>query len=393
MAVEVFKSPHANSNYSFASRELLYLATVFSQSSHFNIIDSFTTHWWQNRPYWTAPPDPQNAQFVDHRYKGDPIADTEQRPGGSMQTLPVWEDTNDLDSENANCWFIIECQTEHPDLAALGYTGLPKWQAKIQIMGNASNFKDPSDPTGVKYPVNHLGNRDTFWRFCPWGGWDLADVTPDFTNHSGPASPQCSSENRRASVGHFGSGDDTRDYLIMDDGYLIRWSRRNEDAMEPMSLSLVLGDVLPVHSPGMPNHMVMPRAMKSSTSSNPLTSMYWPPLASTTYDFINSDYGIGVTFWDDLVSKVEDTYHMAPAGKYLLDERTSPSPYGTYPEVDLFPVTVVPYSTPWGPRFTFPGVRVGQGIGIHPVANKQWISTHVSDTCYYIRWDGTSDIY
>jgi hypothetical protein len=394
VTVEVYKSQVPGSNASFFENEMWGLGNFFSSSVNVNIIDSYTSHWWENYPWAGSGGDPP-ASYVPHRYKGDPFADTEQRPSGSQATIPVWNATYDMG--DVNDWIIIECQVVNPDLIALGYTSLPKWQCKLQWQSAGSGFADPSDPTGVKYPLNHNSGSQIFWRFSPWGGWDLATLLPDFNPLGGaPASPLCSSGNRKVNVGHFGSGNDTRDYVTLVDGQLVRWNRRNQTAYEPMALACVMGDVLPVNPAVMP----MPRAILSNGAVNFVLyaegtqkAICWGTFTSGTTYSPTVDH-IGVTFWNSALAKIEEFFTLAPTGRnFMVDYGLCfPSQYAPDLEMDMFPYTVIP-NTSIGARFSLPIIRVSYGVGFHPIGSKEWISTGDNTPCCYIRWDGSSDLF
>lgn len=379
MAVEVYKSQVPGSKYNAFEAEMWGLGGFFSSATHVEIIDSYSSHWDQNKG--GAP------SYTSKRWKGDPFADDDPSQPG----YKVWHSVADLG--DVNNWIVIECQTELPLLSTLGYTGLPKWQCKIQWMTNGSGFADVSDPTGVKYPLNHNSGQEMYWRFCPWGGWDKADSLPDFSPVGAPANP--SGQNRAVDVGHYGSGNDTRDYVILDDGQLLRWNRRNVGAYDPMSLALVMGDVIPSDKTYLP----MPRCQ----ATGGITQMDMDTYGSGTWLCYNGYWSYagdissveqpGMTWWDHLLARKQEGWKMLSAGRFVMEGgRGQPHPYAAGLELDLFPYIPIPYVTK-GAHFSFPGVRWGWGVGFHPVNSKQWISMASAGESIFVRWDGSSNLF
>jgi len=382
MSVEIFKSTVPGSSYNDFPAEWFEVASFFSGSTHIKIIDSYSSHWWNNYP--TMP-----QTYGPKRWKGDPIAESD----GSRGSLKVWASLDDLGG--ANDWIVIECQTVLPALTALGYS-LPKWQCKIQWTSTSPAFADVSDPTGVKYPLYHGYNRDSFFRFAPWGGWDLADSTPDFNPVVGATHK--STQNRIVDVGHFGSGNDTRNYIVLDNGQLIRWNRRNQGAYDPISLAVVMGDVIPVDR----DYMPMPRAFlpndQIAASVDYVGSNHW-----LCYDaFVSGGTGIykdtqgrfGMNYWDDHLDRIEEYFRMASIGVRMmaLNGASQPSQYGSDLELDLFPYVPTPLNI-LGAHFSLPGIRYGFGMGFHPINEKQWISMAAGAESLFVRWDGSSSLW
>ena len=390
MAVEIYKDS-ASAIYTNWLSIAWTLANAFSQSAHFDIIDSYTPHWWQNRP-WNGPlPGTPLASYIGHRYKGDPIADNEVRPSGSGRPYKVWHDTNDLTRDGG--WFVVECKTSIH--AGLGVT-LPKWQAKVQW--GYSYWDDVSDPTGLIYPLkpgaDYTGRsrRNMCWRFSPWGGWDKADVTPDF-RPAGRAYP-CSSQNHDQYLGHGGSGNDTRAYTVMGDGYFMRWHRRNINARDAMGLGGFIGDI----NPALPGTLPNPRCflgsggnifeLKTVGSHRVLCEESFNSGGS---NWETSDIIGGVCFPDHNEDLIEEGFRV-PTG-WLIMENGLCIPNGQSPnlELDTFPYIPMPLTTK-GMWFDVPPIRKGYGVGFTPVANKQWISTG-EGYCSYLKWDGSTPLF
>ena len=140
MTIQVYRSEkHADTEGSGWGRHfLLDTARALSQHPDWEIIDSYA------------------ASAVPDRVKGDPIVDN------------LWGGL-DEGSINSNSWFVAE--QKNPE------TGFPAMQVKFQGT-EGSGFDDPSG--------NDYGWEGSTYMFAarlaPFGGWDLADVNPDFAN-------------------------------------------------------------------------------------------------------------------------------------------------------------------------------------------------------------------
>lgn len=150
-------------------------ARALSLSPHWDIIDSFSSG---------ASPD---------RVKGDPFVDG------------LWGGL-DPSTINDNCWVVA--QQKSPE------TGFPAMQVKVQGTGGTA-FDDPS---GADY--GYEGTiRICCVRFAPRGGWDLADVSPDF------ASPDKVTQN----LNMYGNGGDAyRWWFTTGEDYILPVSWRGE---------------------------------------------------------------------------------------------------------------------------------------------------------------------
>ncbi len=354
MAVEVYRST-GHMIYGSFELALFELATFISASAHFNIIDSYSS--------------------ITGRYKGDPIADGSWISAGSVG--------------EANDWIIIQSVTTiHSGLS------LPAWEAKFQFT-NGPGLADVSDPTGVKYPKAHGRNRSNYVRFSPWGGWDLANSTPDFNPTVTPTpSPLPSSANHYFSLSHGGSGADVRWILICTDGQLAFISYKNQGAYEPMNIGLVMGDVLPVSSA----HMSNPRAMLVASGNATLGGLgpnYW--LSESTFTSGSADFstgwpsGIGAVFFDNNNVLIQQGYRLNSDWVAMgLYGETQPNLHSAS-SLDMFAYIPMP-TTKKGQWFSVPMLRKGYGVGYYPVDSGNWLSlSHVYGM--YIRWDGTKSLY
>lgn len=371
MTVEIYESGYAGQDYTNYEYEAFEMATYFSGSSHFTIIDSYTTHWWSNRPYLTDPPDPADASYIPHRYKGDPIADTESRPGGSGGPYNVWHDQNDL-SGDSNNWMVVQCETSL-------YPTLPKWQVKIQWC-NTVGFADVS---GVDY--GREGEiRQFCFRFAPYGGWDLADVTPDFnpTEYPGTIGYR-SSGNDLMYVGSGGTGDDVRWYFIVDDGQLLRFNRRNEQEFNVMKYGGCMGDIIPVDI----TKQVMPRAWHVGNNTDVAVGNndVLPEISQST----GFDNNGGLAFEDASRNWVEHGYHM-PDGQRMINYWSQPNKHSGSFQLDILPYFLLSNDL-GGPIGTLPLVGRAYGPGFQLFDNKQWLSTKAGYTVVF-KWDGSTDL-
>lgn len=169
MVARVYRDPNLTGAYGLYQTH--FFATVFSVDPGWQIIDSY------------------NDNAAPHRLKGDPIT-------GGIGGL--WGGISYLNTA-ANSWFVA--RQLNPE------GGFAPMEVKIQAAGNA-NYADPS---GIDY--NHEGVlRASCVRFAPFGGWDQADVNPDFAN---PATKVSRDMRSRWWSGNL------RTYMIVDDDYFV----------------------------------------------------------------------------------------------------------------------------------------------------------------------------
>lgn len=335
-----YYSDYYNNNYM-----MFTFAQAFSDSLHFEIIDS-----------WSS---------VKGRYKGDPVANS------------IWESGADIGE--ANDWFIIQCQTEHPQLAVLGYSSLPKWEMKWQWTTRSGDFLDVSDPTGVTYPKNHLVEHYSWARFAPKGGWDMEDTTPDFNPTVPPLGGWSSSNNHRV------TGSTGWHEMICADGCVIAYQR--DDYGKTTHVHFVAGDVLP---PSV-SHMPIPRAFYGQgTVSNGVGNDgflaedgSWSN-SGNNYETTDAADG-GFAFWDQDEVRREDCY-MTQRCRSLL--RKQGNQHAPDMEIETFPFLVIP-NTPYGARFALGHVRKGWGKGAMTYQNKTLMTGAVGWTAVF-PWDGSS---
>lgn len=328
------------------------VAKIFSQSpNHFKIIDSYSSVGGVGR------------------YKGDPIADG------------VWETASDV-GENQD-WFIVECQSELPALAAMGYSGLPKWQMKIQWVTRYLYLYDVSDPTGVKYPKNHGMQYYTCVRFGPYGGWDKADSLPDFNPISPPASGDVSTQNHRDHhwVGSWITG------ILADGCAIVINHAQGGRYVTPMILA---GDVIPPTK----DHMPMPRAMLNS--GNAVENLDYAGFLAEDGAWTNGGAnwetsdgaGGGVSFWDHNENVVQKPYQTQRCRSLAKKQGNH---HSSNMEIDTFPYIVIPNVAGYGARFALGHVRKGWGKGYMTIQNKTLMTGDNGWTAVF-PWDGSSSI-
>lgn len=360
-AIEVYQSDSdIGGNYS-GRTQMWNLASFFSVSLHFNIIDSYSA--------------------IVGRYKGDPIADTQ------------WTSPANI-GLGQNDWIVIECQTQHPTLDVMGYIDLPKWQGKFQIADRFNYIADPSDPTGVKWPKNHGSETTTVFRFAPYGGWDLADSLPDFNPSSPPSSGDVSTQNHMQKSRAILGTTATIWNLICADGCLMRIGRYHGGAYNFIQLPQIIGDIIPISK----THMPMPRAALNNgfgSGSSGIIDTGGPYLFGESnlltnggldYSTTDGSYG-GISFWDEDENLIQNPYYSAnrSALQWALGSQHSP-----HPDIELIPFIPIPSSRT--PYFAFPYVRKAMMPGISRVNNKQWL-TMGHGWGPAVVWDGSSAIY
>jgi hypothetical protein len=337
------------------------LANALSASAHFNIIDSYST--------------------VVGRYKGDPVADA------------IWGSVSQVG--DVNDWFVIECQTENPALGALGYSGLPKWQMKFQWDGRfTGNFIDVSDPTGVKYPKFHGEDRCFLGRFAPWGGWDLADTTPDFN----PATPPLPSGAVPSSDNHsiyLGGGDapNRTQYIVKADGQLIIAATKAEGGNGFIRVGCIAGDVIPRETAVMPN----PRAFYGNGIGNDNMSFSgflaedgnWSNNGGD-YDTVNSTDG-GWAVWDWNNELVQSMYKTQRKSALMYAQANGNDPATPY-RVNVSHPIIVFLEKRKGFIFEIGHCRKMFGVALQATGNKQHLMLDYKWTAA-IPWDGTTDPY
>ena len=347
-------------DYPHYPQQTFELASALSASSHFNIIDSYSS--------------------VTGRYKGDPIADA------------IWTSSSSLGSNNT--WLVFECTTLNPKLTALGYSGLPNWQMKVQYQTSTTGFADVSDPTGVKYTKFHDDGRIYVGRFAPWGGWDLADTTPDF-NPATPPLPSgavASSDNHSM---HLGGGDapNRTQYIVKADGQLIIAATKAEGGHGFIRVSCIAGDVVPRSVNSMPN----PRAFYGNGNGN--ANMSYGGVLSEDgswsnsngdYDTVNGEDG-GWAFWDwndELVQTKYKTQRRSALMYAQANGQDVATPYG--PNVS-HPVIVFPEKRT-GYIFEISHCRKMFGVALQATGNKQYLMLDYK-WCLVLPWDGATDPY
>jgi len=342
MTVEVYQSIYAGEDYNNYPREAFELATFFSNSLNFTIIDSYSS--------------------LTGRYKGDPIADA------------VWTDWT-LHIHQNNSWFVIQCETSI-------HVGLPKWQCKIQWSNNVA-FDDCSLPS---YGYDG-GTRVFVWRFSPYGGWDLADTNPDFNPTEYPSTISYrSSSNMKFYVGHGGSGNDTRWFLIADSGQLLRFNRRNQGAYDAMYYAGYMGDITPVD----PVAQVMPRVFFPGGQVSldyVYTNGFLPEDVYTTG--WSTSYG-GLGFENASRDWIEDGYTI-PGGTNMVNYWSQPNKHAPSFQLDILPYFIISPHDTGCLLGTIPLIGRAYGPGFQLFDSKNWLSI-VGAYGPVFKWDGSTDL-
>ena len=344
MAVEVYQSV-ADSSWNQSQipdhdypQEAWELASFFSSSANFSIIDSYSS--------------------VAGRYKGDPIT------GGG----PAWASKADIGS--ANGWFIIE---------SIGSPTSPQWQAKIQWTDEYVDFDDVS---GLDYGYEATRSK-VLLRFAAHGGWNLADTTPDFNPTGYPTNPTYRSADNY--LFHAGENSlDCRWFLVADNGQLLRFSRKNTIPYAIRNWAGYFGDILPV----VPASQPMPRIAMPSTISptNPSLDDYNSQYAILTGDSYTLADQIG--FQDKDYNWVLTPYHQ-PEATHILNAATHYNQFDVVPKLDTYPFYAL--STTYGMLGTIPLIERGYGPGFVLVNTMLYLSTRAG-YCVLIKWDGATSL-
>jgi hypothetical protein len=367
MAIEVYQSSgQGNINWNY-NVEAFEVASFFSQSAHFTIIDSYTTHYWNNYP--TIP-----KTYGVLRFNGDPIGtdDPARAPG-----VKYWDTADDVGADNS--WFVVRCDTTR-----FGVLGLPSWEVKIQwVEGGAFD-----DVSGLDYGNEGL-TQSMFWRFAPRGGWDLAPATPDFTLGGGSYR---SSPNHEMYAGTGGSGDAHRWFFVVDDGQIIRFNRRNARAYEARWFGGAMGDVItppvPIGTgPTMPRVWLVGGQVPLTTVGN---NTFLPEDSYFTSNpgVMSETYG-GVSFEDTGGNWVETGYRI-PDGQRMVNYRSQPNRHAApnY-QLDVLPYFVL--ANGYGLLGTMPLVGRTYGPGFGLFNNMNWLSMAGGYTPVF-GWDGSTPL-
>lgn len=356
MTVEVYKANNRAGSWwttGYFDEEMFDLATFFSGSVNFDIIDSYSN---------TSTP---------QRFNGDPI------------TNGSWTSVADIDENDA--WIVIRCITSiHSDI--------PDWECKIQCT-RSTTFADVSDPTGVKYPLHHGSTNVMCFRMGPVGGWDFAGSTPDF-NSVGLGTTDYSTENHLMWVGPdagFGTGNVYDWFIVADAGGFCRFNKINSDPFYIISFGGYMGDYIPIDN----TLQLFPRCfIGSGNETNFIYSIgnsrvLCEDQYTTGNNFSVDDTDPGIAFYDHTNSLVEVGYSL-PGHNYLFDEYTNPNNLGSSRTIDTAPYTPMPIG--YGSIGTIPLISKGRGIGPVLLDSGNWIST-ADNYCLYIKWDGSTSIY
>lgn len=373
--------------YDNFEKQAFELAEAFSRSPHFEIIDSYTNKWWSNRPYDGDLIDPGPPPIYEppklvtsKRYKGDPITGTETR-GGSF-VYPIWYDwTEDIGEYDS--WFVVECQTENPALAAMGFSGLPKWQMKIQWDGRFTGaYADVSDPTGVKYPDYHGSDRCMLARMGAFGGWDLADVTPDFDPATPPlpAGVTPSLQNSLFTMGS-GAADLRTQFVITAKGVVYVISTVSGGGKGFSYVGLIAGDVIPRTVASMP----MPRVVYGNS---------WGQSGFGREDFLQAPAQYPTnrwfSYWDWNYDVKDRLWYYGNRRSSLVQAQSSI--YDGFDICSSHPITVFPFDQN-GMMFELSYMRQAWcSGGGQTTGNKRWLHPGYGWSAIF-PWDGVTDPY
>lgn len=343
MAVEVYISSASGSRgvtgFDYP-QEAWELASFFSGSAHFSIIDSYSS--------------------VVGRYTGDPIF------GGS----PVWASKSDIGE--ANDWFIIE---------SIGSTAASmQWQAKIQWTDGTA-FDDPS---GEDY--NYEGQTGKLLiRFAPHGGWNTTSL--DFEPTGYPTNPTYrASPNYQFWLGSYYVADN-RWYLVADTGQFTRFSRENVSPMFIGNFGGFYGDITPVDpvSQPMPRVAILPHVQDNSLNQIENGSGV---LTGDNYTAGWDSTGGGVAF-QNATYGWSGTAYRQPTGTRLINYLTQYNKFDSTPKIDMLPYYVL--SDTHGMIGTLSIIARGFGPGFMLVDNKNWLATRYGYGCIF-KWDGSTDL-
>lgn len=381
-SIDVISGDYPNFN-----RQLYEMAEALSRSPHFKIIDSYASNWWENKPWDGQEYDPgppplyrPSASYVGKRYKGDPIADVSVRNSG--QSYPIWDHYAEVGYDNP--WFVAECQTENPALAAMGFSGLQKWQIKFQhhSRNGPGNFIDVSDPSGVKYPRFHDDDDIMVARISPWGGWDLADTDPDF-NPSSPPLPvgtPPTHDNMRIHIGG-GDADQRTQFILTADGMLAILATTSFGGKEMTKFGLWAGDVIPKTT----SHMPMPRALFTDEGGYDGFDQVgflkeagsWSSTRRWSFWDNNNDLRFYKSYKTHRKSTMRDALPSAGDG---------------YTKVGAYPIIVF-LNNPDGFVFQIGHLLETYSNGIHLSYDKNWLYTNNLGWCTVFPWDGVTEPY
>lgn len=348
MAVDVYQSTTISSNRDSYPDYAFILATFLSGSSHFTIIDSYSS-----------------ARSL--RYKGDPIADDDPgRPG-----TKYWDTSADVG--NSNDWFVVQCET-----TIHGALVLPKWQAKFQWTHSVP-FDDVS---GLDYSSE--GEYRVFLaRFAPKGGWSLADTTPDFA----PAGSlyKSSYNGNFARYTKTAIDTDNRPLFVATDGQLVAFDRKASTTYDAEYFLGFMGDYTPV-SPG---SQPVPRCFLPGGNTGLRDSAANGFLAED-----NAITGPSVIYggfqYEDHNGLWQNTGYTNPRFSQILDYYSQPCQHAISQEVDMVPFFLVP-SNGLGLVGTLPCVMRGYGPGMALLTAKEWVSAG-GGICPFFLWDGATDL-
>lgn len=336
MTVEAYVGTSIAVGYTTIHLQLFDLAVFFSQSSLFDIIDSYS------------------ANSTPTRFKGDPI------DNGS------W--TTSADVNLSNSWFVISAITA-PIILQNENT---VWQCKFQGTGN-TGFADPS---GIDY--GSVGTtRVLRHRFAPYGGWNLADVTPDFV---GP-NAQSSGKNRNTYNTNGGSGGDAKTIIVADDGQLAIFVL-SVNTNKISHFKSYMGDIIPVDSINQLMHRMHIYTSFNLVEPDSVGNNSGLPEGS----FLNTSPDCSIEYENEVQTWVtSDPSWRLPTDSYDIDAYTQPNSYDTNPGLDIAPYKPLIETIGFLGEIPLLGKTYGKGNGAK-FNSGNWLS-YGETYCMVSKWE------
>ena len=346
MAIEVYRANELWDSFTGAWNHgaLFHIAKGVSGSSSWEVIDSYS------------------SLSTPNRFKGDPI------DNGS------WTDA-DTDVGTDDSWIVI--QQKNPR------TGYPAMQMKIQ--GSTATYNDVSG-AGYKWEGTFQFNALAL-RWSPKGGWDLADVTPDF------GTPTECSDNRRVAWDGLGSGHDGRWFLVMDDDFIFAIGRKVTGGDYWLQVAFYIADY-------------NPKSTTQDTITNPArliisrdTTGQFDPSGSDATAFATEAQNINnpVGILDENGLYAEWPYSCSLMESFVAPE-SQPNEFDSNVAVDMMEILIKGHTggTPAGPdtriigslKHIFRGYCLGDGALFD---SKQWMCGG-ADWAIIFPWDGSTAV-
>jgi len=350
MVARVYRNPLTNDiNYDYGRTMLHFFAQAFSLDSGWSIIDSF------------------NSNASPNRLKGDPMT-------GGIGGL--WGGSSQINTPS-NSWFVI--QQVNPEAT------FPAMQVKLQAAGNA-NYAEPS---GVDYGQEG-NNRANGCRIAPFGGWNLADTTPDFANPTTKVSRDMAWEPQVTSG---------RSWLITDDDYFVVPQFRFATYIRYDNFCFYVGAYTPLragqHTPAHPCMMYL-----GESTDNDLWAGYWTNEQS--YMFFKDRQATAQDFvvaCPDENGIMKQWEAMHPNYGYFLDGSAYPNEFDPTMTNDLIEVPIMGRlrdNDPYSPDTRYIGrhkhLWLGNGMGYGAfMQGRQFLPCGLNQPGVVMEWDGVTD--